>query len=68
MALDEETPAAVVESAIQEAGKGMVADIELFDLYRGENLGAGRKSLAYHVLLHHRSHLQSLWDPSVVIN
>ena len=29
----------------------MVADIELFDLYRGENLGAGRKSLAYHVLL-----------------
>ena len=51
VALDEETPAAVVESAIQEAGKGMVADIELFDLYRGENLGAGRKSLAYHVLL-----------------
>ena len=28
-----------------------MADIELFDLYRGENIGPGRKSLAYHVLL-----------------
>jgi phenylalanyl-tRNA synthetase beta chain len=28
-----------------------VADAELFDLYRGESVGAGRKSLAYHVTL-----------------
>ncbi len=51
VSLDEATPAGDVEAAIAEAGKGMVADIELFDLYRGENIGAGRKSLAYHVLL-----------------
>ncbi|MAJ59067.1 MAG: phenylalanine--tRNA ligase subunit beta [bacterium TMED88] len=51
VALKEETPAAAVEAAIRESGKGLVADIELFDLYRGENLGESRKSLAYHVLL-----------------
>jgi phenylalanyl-tRNA synthetase beta chain len=28
-----------------------VQSLELFDLYRGERLGAGMKSLAWHVLL-----------------
>ena len=39
------------EALLETAGKGRVASIELFDLYRGEKLGAGKKSLAYHVLL-----------------
>jgi phenylalanyl-tRNA synthetase beta chain len=51
VALPDGTPAAAVAEAIEAAGKGAVADIELFDLYRGENIGPGRKSLAYHVLL-----------------
>jgi len=51
VALDEAVPARAVEDAIAAAGKGMVASTELFDLYRGDNIGAGRKSLAYHVLL-----------------
>lgn len=51
VALDEATPASAVEESIASAGKGIVASVELFDLYRGDNLGAGRKSLAYHVLL-----------------
>jgi phenylalanyl-tRNA synthetase beta chain len=51
VALDEATPASAVEESITTAGKGIVASLELFDLYRGDNLGAGRKSLAYHVLL-----------------
>ena len=28
-----------------------MADIELFDVFRGESLGEGKKSLAYHVVL-----------------
>ena len=44
-------PAGEVLEAIRRAGKGHVADVQLFDLYRSDSLGAGKKSLAYHVLL-----------------
>jgi phenylalanyl-tRNA synthetase beta chain len=40
-----------VAEALASAGKGLVEACELFDLYRGANLGAGKKSLAYHVVL-----------------
>jgi phenylalanyl-tRNA synthetase beta chain len=50
-AAPEELPAGELVRAIEQAGKGLVASCELFDLYRGESLGAGRKSLAFHVLL-----------------
>ena len=36
---------------IEKAGKGLVADLELFDLYRGANLEPGQKSLAWHLCL-----------------
>jgi len=49
--LPEETAAADLVAAIEASGKGNVADSELFDVYRGKNIDAGRKSLAYHVLL-----------------
>ncbi|MBW2229493.1 MAG: phenylalanine--tRNA ligase subunit beta [Deltaproteobacteria bacterium] len=55
VALPTETPSASVVESIIKAGKGSVADIELFDLYRGESIGADRKSLAYHVLLQSES-------------
>ena len=51
LAVPEELGAGEVARAIEQAGKGLVATLELFDLYRGESVGAGRKSLAYHVLL-----------------
>jgi len=51
IALGADTPSARVVTAIEKAGKGAVAEVELFDVYQGESLGAGRKSLAYHVLL-----------------
>jgi phenylalanyl-tRNA synthetase beta subunit len=53
LAVPEEVAAATVAAKLVEAGKGLVAarDVELFDLFRGPSLGAGRKSLAYHVLL-----------------
>lgn len=46
-----ELPAGEVETAIRQAGRGLVAELELFDLYEGESVGAGKKSLAWHVLL-----------------
>ena len=49
--LDTARGAAELVSAIEAAGKGLVAGTELFDLYQGPKLGAGKKSLAYHVLL-----------------
>jgi phenylalanyl-tRNA synthetase beta chain len=51
VAVDESTPAADLLALIDKAGKKQVAAIELFDLYRGQSVGPGRKSLAFHVLL-----------------
>lgn len=42
---------AALAAALEKAGKGLVAGLELFDLYRGASLGAGRKSLAFHATL-----------------
>ena len=50
-ALPEERTAGEVIAALRAAGKGLVESCELFDLYRGPNLGPGKKSLAFHVLL-----------------
>jgi len=51
LAVPEALPAAEAVRAIETSGKGLVQEVELFDLYRGEQVGEGRKSLAYHVLL-----------------
>ena len=51
LALAEECPAGAAEEKIRAAGKGLVEDVELFDLYRGPSVGPGKKSLAYHVAL-----------------
>ncbi len=51
IAVPESTPAGELITLIEQAGRKQVADIELFDLYRGESVGSGRKSLAFHVLL-----------------
>jgi phenylalanyl-tRNA synthetase beta chain len=45
--VDEGVAAAVVADAIRDAGGELLRRVELFDLFRGEQLGAGRKSLAY---------------------
>ena len=45
--VDETLPAGDVEAAIRQAGGQMLADVRLFDIYRGEQMGAGKKSLAY---------------------
>ncbi|HED65697.1 MAG TPA: phenylalanine--tRNA ligase subunit beta [Planctomycetes bacterium] len=51
LAVPDAMPAAEAVALIEKAAKGLAARVELFDLYRGENVAAGQKSLAYHVLL-----------------
>ncbi|QDU67358.1 phenylalanine--tRNA ligase subunit beta [Engelhardtia mirabilis] len=46
-----QTPAADVAKVVDHAGKGLVASVELFDVYAGASVGEGKKSLAYHVVL-----------------
>ncbi|MCF6277451.1 MAG: hypothetical protein L3J16_01715, partial [Anaerolineales bacterium] len=45
--VDEDIPADKVAFLIRQTGGKMLADARLFDVYRDEKLGAGKKSLAY---------------------
>ena len=45
--VDESVAAARVEGLIRQTGGRTVSDVRLFDLYRDEKIGAGKKSLAY---------------------
>lgn len=60
VSVDEATSAGDLIELIERAGKKQVADVELFDLYRGESIGEGRKSLAFHVRL--QSETKTLTD------
>jgi len=41
------TPASEVEATIRQAGGALLRNVELFDVYRGDPIPAGKKSLAY---------------------
>jgi len=43
----QDTPADAVEATIRESGGALLVDVVLFDVYRGGQVGAGKKSLAY---------------------
>ncbi|HXR65355.1 MAG TPA: hypothetical protein VN729_05500, partial [Ktedonobacteraceae bacterium] len=43
----EEVPSADVQTAIRQAGGALLSGIALFDIYRGQPIAAGHKSLAY---------------------
>ncbi|CAN5549886.1 hypothetical protein BH18ACT1_BH18ACT1_16820 [soil metagenome] len=45
----DEVPAAEVERALRGGDRDLVASVALFDVYRGEPLPPGRRSLAYRV-------------------
>jgi phenylalanyl-tRNA synthetase beta chain len=45
--VEEALPAERVRALIAETGRPLVRDVSLFDLYRGDQVGPGRKSLAY---------------------
>ncbi|MCU0923636.1 MAG: phenylalanine--tRNA ligase subunit beta, partial [Burkholderiaceae bacterium] len=45
--VDEHVTAGQVETAIRQAGGSLLRDVTLFDVYRGKQVPAGKKSLAY---------------------
>jgi phenylalanyl-tRNA synthetase beta chain len=47
LVVDADTPAQAVEDTIRAAGGHLLRHVELFDLYQGEPIPAGKKSLAY---------------------
>ena len=47
LVVDESVPAADVLAVIREAGGDLLEDAQLFDVYRGDPVPAGKKSLAY---------------------
>ncbi len=49
--LPEDVPAEKLEKAIRQGAGKLLADIRLFDVFRGESLGADRRSLAYRLRL-----------------
>jgi phenylalanyl-tRNA synthetase beta chain len=51
LVVDEGLAAALLQAAIVEAGKPLVSAVSLFDVYAGEGIPKGRKSLAFRVLL-----------------
>ncbi|MBC7769902.1 MAG: phenylalanine--tRNA ligase subunit beta [Phycisphaerales bacterium] len=52
--VDDGTPAADLVRAAFGADKQLIADVALFDVYRGERMSAGKKSLAIEVTLQPR--------------
>lgn len=57
--VDEATPSQAVAVAIIIAGGKLLDDVRLFDVYRGPQLGPGRKSLAFSVRLRASDHTLS---------
>jgi phenylalanyl-tRNA synthetase beta chain len=49
--LDDEIPAEKLEKALRQGAGALTVGIELFDVFRGESIGAGRRSLAYRLRL-----------------
>ena len=61
--VDEAVPAARVREAVLSGGGELLRRAEVFDLYRGEQIGAGRKSIA--MRLEFRSPQRTLTDEEV---
>ncbi len=49
LVVDAALPAAAVETALRQAGGALLRDAALFDVYEGNQVPPGKKSLAYHL-------------------
>lgn len=54
--VDEAVTADKIRKSIRQVDKSLIADVNVFDVYAGANLGAGKKSLALSVTLQPRDH------------
>jgi phenylalanyl-tRNA synthetase beta chain len=61
--VDDSVPAAAVEATVADAGRELVESVELFDIYRGPQVAACRRSLAFRLRLRAFDH--TLTDPEV---
>jgi phenylalanyl-tRNA synthetase beta chain len=52
--VDTKTPAGAVRDAIAKSDKSLIQDVTLFDVYEGEHIQTGKKSLAFAVTLQAR--------------
>ena len=57
---DDELPAAVIEKTIRGAAGAILEAVSLFDIYKGQQIEAGKKSVSYSLTL--RSHEGTLTD------
>ncbi|WP_080874188.1 phenylalanine--tRNA ligase subunit beta [Oceanobacillus timonensis] len=48
--LDNDVPAGDVQAVIQEVGVPLVKEVSIFDVYQGEHMEEGKKSVAYRLL------------------
>lgn len=53
MVVSESTSVAEIEKVIKEAGTEILRSVKLFDIYRGIQVGAGKKSVAYSLTYRH---------------
>ncbi len=60
--VDSAIPAAAVEACIRAAGGELVREVTLFDLYEGEQVGAGKRSLAFTIVYQARDRTLSAAD------
>jgi phenylalanyl-tRNA synthetase beta chain len=51
LVVDAGVPAARVEAALRQGAGPLLESVELFDAYVGDQVGAGRKSLAYRLVV-----------------
>jgi len=63
LVVDEHIPADKIAMLIAQTGKPLLVDVTLFDVFKGKQLGAGKKSLAYSLTF--QSPKQTLNDKAV---
>ena len=51
LVVDESVPAGEVEAVVRQAAGELAEEVRLFDVYRGDQIGRGRKSLAFSLRL-----------------
>ncbi|MGE4548423.1 MAG: phenylalanine--tRNA ligase subunit beta [Intestinibacillus sp.] len=49
--VDDEVPAAALEDAVRKAAGSLLENVKLFDVYKGQNIPEGKKSMAYSMSL-----------------
>jgi phenylalanyl-tRNA synthetase beta chain len=61
--LDAETPIADVLKSIRQVNQGLIKEIDVFDVYQGEGIASGKKSVAF--TLHIEPHERTLTDKEI---